>query len=55
MTAPKEVNINNLNTLEIIWHLIYRHRVILLITSNVVTLLLWFMQQAPTIVENITR
>lgn len=55
MTSPKAADINNLNTLEIIWHLVYRHRVILLITSNVVTLLLWFMQQAPTIVDNITR
>jgi hypothetical protein len=51
MTSPKETNINNLSTLQILWHLVYRHRVILLITSNVATLLIWFMQQAPTILK----
>lgn len=55
MTTPKEININNLSTLQIIWHVVYRHRVTLLIASNIATLLIWFMQQAPTIISNVTR
>lgn len=49
----KDTNINNLNTGEILWHLVYRHRVVLLITSNVGTLLVWFMQQAPNVAHNL--
>lgn len=55
MKPSKEVNINNLTTLQILWHVVYRHRVVLLVTSNVATLLIWFMQQAPTIVGNLTK
>ena len=51
MASPKEENVNNMSTFQILWHLVLRHRVILLITSNVATLLIWFMQQPPTIFQ----
>lgn len=51
MTTAKEIDINKLSTLQITWHVVYRHRVVLLITSNIATLLVWFMQQAPTILQ----
>lgn len=52
VTQPKVSNINEMDTLHIIWHVVYRHRVILLILSNVTTLLLWLMQQAPVAFSN---
>lgn len=52
---PKNGNIEDLNTLEVIWHLVHRHRVILLLTTNVATLLVWFMQQAPNVVQNLAH
>ncbi len=52
---PKSGDIENLDTKSIIWHIIYRHRVLLLITSNVSTLTWIFIQQAPIVVHNLTN
>ncbi len=52
---PKTGNIEDLNTVSIIWNLVYRHRVVLLITSNIVTLLIWLMQQGPVAISNLTH
>lgn len=51
----KETDINQMTTAQILWALVYRHRVTLLIASNVSTLTIWFVQQAPNVVHNLAH
>lgn len=51
----KETDITKMTTAQILWALVYRHRVTLLIASNVSTLTIWMVQQAPTVAHNLTH
>jgi hypothetical protein len=49
----KETNIENMTTVQILWTLVYRHRVTLLIASNVSTFTIWLVQQGPVAAHNL--
>lgn len=53
--AEKQKDINNLSTGQIVWFLICRHKVSLLISTNVVTLIIWGSQQLPVAFHNFMR
>lgn len=53
--AEKQKDINNLGTGQILWFLICRHRVSLLIATNVITLAIWSYTALPTAIHNFIR
>ena len=51
----KTQNIQDMDTLAIGWHVVHRHRVFLLIASNLVTLTYIIVSQAPRAVQTLMR
>lgn len=49
----KSTNINDMDTMHIIWHVIYRHRVVLLIASNLLTIVYFIVTKLPAAINTI--
>lgn len=49
------VDIHSLSTLQVLWVLVKRHAIVLLITSNILTVLVWFITSAPSAYQNFVR
>lgn len=51
--TPQPKNIAQMGTAEVAWYIVFRHRVFLLILSNVMTLTIWLVTQAPSAINKL--